>query len=48
MVGQAAAGARDRTLLDVVARSGPEVAEQLAWLRTRMRAAAPQTLLVAP
>ncbi|HEY1176391.1 MAG TPA: hypothetical protein VGF17_09555 [Phytomonospora sp.] len=48
MVGQAAAGARDRTLLDVVDRSGPEVAEQLAWLRTRMRAAAPQTLLVAP
>jgi hypothetical protein len=48
LVGQAAAGARDHALLDTVARCGPETTAQLAWLRTRMKAAAPQTLLVAP
>lgn len=47
LVGQAAAGARDRDLLDVVANCSPEITTQLAWLRMRMRAAAPQTLLVA-
>lgn len=47
MVGQAAHGARDRDLIDVVARCGREVTAQLAWLRMRMKAAAPQTLLVA-
>lgn len=48
LVGQAAAGARDRDLLDVVAWCRPEIAAQLSWLRMRMKAAAPQTLLVAP
>lgn len=48
MVGQAAHGARDRELIDVATRAESETTAQLAWLRTRMRAAAPQTLLVAP
>lgn len=48
LIGQAAHGARDRALIDLVARCQPEISAQLAWLRMRMRAAAPQTLLVAP
>ena len=48
VVGQAAAGARDRDLIDTVAACHPQTTAQLAWLRSRMRAAAPQTLLVAP
>jgi hypothetical protein len=48
LVGQAAAGSRDRVLLDAVATCSPEITAQLAWLRSRMKAAAPQTLLVAP
>lgn len=48
LVRQAAAGARDRALLDVAANCHPDITTQLAWLRMRMRAAAAQTLLVAP
>lgn len=48
LVGQAAAGARDQDLLRAVNRCAPQTTAQLAWLRTRMKAAAPQTLLVAP
>lgn len=48
LVGQAAAGARDRDLLRTADRSAAETTAQLAWLRTRMKATAPQTLLVAP
>lgn len=48
LVGQAGHGARDRELLDAVGRCAPQTTEQLAWLRMRMKAAAPQTLLVAP
>jgi hypothetical protein len=47
MVGQAAQGLRDDDLLDVVKRCEQETAIQLKWLRTRMKAAAPQALLVA-
>ncbi len=47
LVGQAAQGARDRELIDVVGRCERELSAQLAWLRMRMKAAAPQTLLVA-
>jgi hypothetical protein len=47
MVGQAAHGARDRDLIDVVTRYDRDMSAQLAWLRMRMKAAAPQTLLVA-
>lgn len=48
LVGQAAAGARDRDLLQVADRCGETTSAQLAWLRMRMKSAAPQTLLVAP
>lgn len=46
LVRQAGQGARDRDLLQVVDRCAPQTAAQLAWLRMRMMAAAPQTLLV--
>ncbi|XTZ14436.1 hypothetical protein ACQSSU_23520 [Micromonospora echinospora] len=47
VVGQAAYGARDEDLLAVVKRCEGETAIQLKWLRTRMKAAAPQALVVA-
>jgi hypothetical protein len=47
LVGQAAQGARDRELLAVVGRCEGETAIQLKWLRTRMKEAAPQALVVA-
>jgi hypothetical protein len=47
LVSQAGQGARDRELLHVVDRCAPQTTTQLAWLRMRMGAAAPQTLLVA-
>jgi hypothetical protein len=47
LVGQAAQGARDRELLAVVTRCEGETATQLKWLRTRMKEAAPQALVVA-
>jgi hypothetical protein len=47
VVGQAAQGARDKDLLEVVTASEGETALQLAWLRSRMKQAAPQALVVA-
>ncbi|AGZ45072.1 hypothetical protein [Actinoplanes friuliensis] len=47
VVGQAARGVRDRDLIEVVTSCDAETAIQLAWLRTRMKAAAPQALVVA-
>lgn len=47
VVGQAAFGARDDELLAVVRRCEGETAIQLKWLCTRMKAAAPQALVVA-
>ena len=47
LVRQAAQGARDRDLIQVTDRCAPQIAAQLDWLRMRMKAAAPQTLLVA-
>jgi hypothetical protein len=47
LVGQAAQGARDGELLAVVTRCEGETAIQLKWLRTRMKEAAPQALVVA-
>jgi hypothetical protein len=47
VVGQAAYGARDTDLLEVVSRCEKETAIQLKWLRTRMKQAAPQALVVA-
>jgi hypothetical protein len=47
LVGQAAQGARDHELLDVVTAFEGETAIQLEWLSTQMRQAAPQVLVVA-
>jgi hypothetical protein len=47
LVGQAAHGARDPDLLAVVERCEQETATQLQWLKTRMKQAAPQALVVA-
>lgn len=47
LVGQAAEGARDEDLLRVVQRSEGETSIQMKWLKTRMKQAAPQALVVA-
>jgi hypothetical protein len=47
MIGQAAQGVRDRKLLEVVDFCENETANQMKWIRTRMKEAAPQTLIVA-
>ena len=47
MLGQAAQGVRDRELLEVVQGCEGETEIQLKWLRTRMKQAAPQALVVA-
>jgi hypothetical protein len=47
LVGQAAQGLRDLELLEVVSGCEGETATQMKWLRTRMKQAAPQALVVA-
>jgi hypothetical protein len=47
LVGQAAQGVRDKALFETVTSCDGETATQLRWLRTRMKQAAPQALLVA-
>ena len=47
LVGQAAQGLRDTDLTTTVQEGAAETAVQLAWLRTRMKQAAPQALVVA-
>src|SRR5215213_10367047 len=47
LVGQAAQGARDEALFETVTSCDGETTTQLRWLRTRMKQAAPQALLVA-
>jgi hypothetical protein len=47
LVGQAAQGARDDELFEVVRRCEGETATQLSWLLTRMKQTAPQVLVVA-
>jgi hypothetical protein len=47
LVGQAAHGLRDEALLHVVTSNEKETAVQLKRLRTRMKEAAPQALVVA-
>jgi hypothetical protein len=47
VIGQAAQGARDTDLVEVVKACQAETATQLKWLRTRMKQAAPQALVVA-
>lgn len=46
LVGQAAKGARDDELTNVVDRCEGETAMQMMWLRSRMKIAAPQALVV--
>jgi hypothetical protein len=46
LVAQAAQGVRDLKLLETVEGCESETATQMAWLRTRMKQAAPQTLVV--
>jgi hypothetical protein len=48
VIAQGAQGLRDRELLDVATSSNAETSRQLSWLNTRMKAAAPQALIVAP
>jgi hypothetical protein len=47
VIAQGAQGLRDTELLEVATGSGAETARQLTWLTTRMKEAAPQTLIVA-
>jgi len=47
VVGQAARSLRDTELASLVAEREGETSIQLQWLRTRMKQAAPQTLVVA-
>ncbi len=48
VVGQAARGHRDTRLRDVVAACESDTTNQLAWLTTRVKATAPQALLIDP
>jgi hypothetical protein len=47
LVGQAAKGARDEELVRTVGECAQQTKAQLQWLTTRLKAAAPQALLVA-
>jgi hypothetical protein len=47
LVGQAAKGARDQELIQTVDQCAAETEAQQKWLKTRLKAAAPQALLVA-
>jgi hypothetical protein len=47
LIAQAAQGARDSDLLAILHQCEGETAGQLKWLKTRMKQAAPQTLVVA-
>jgi hypothetical protein len=46
LMGQAAYGARGRDLIALVSRCDEQTAAQLAWLGMRVKAPAPQALLV--
>jgi hypothetical protein len=48
LIAQAAQGARDKALFATVTACDGETEQQIRWLRTRMKQAAPQALLVAP
>lgn len=47
LVGQAAKGARDTEAIEIVGRCEGDTTTQVAWLKTRLKQAAPQALLVA-
>lgn len=46
VVSQGAQGLRDDELFELASWANAETSRQLAWLNTRMKAAAPQTLIV--
>ena len=48
VIAQGAQALRDRELLEIATTSNAETSRQLTWLNTRMKAAAPQALIVAP
>jgi hypothetical protein len=48
VIAQGAQGLRDRELLAVAERANSQTSRQLTWLNTRIKAAAPQALIVAP
>ena len=48
VVSQGAQGLRDHELLDIAQRASSSTSRQLSWLTTRMKAAAPQAMLMAP
>lgn len=48
MIGQAAEGLRDLEMDSAIDDCAERTSTQIKWLRTRMKQAAPQTLLVAP
>lgn len=45
---QAAQGLHDRDLLDIATSSNADTSRQLTWLNTRMKATAPQALIITP
>jgi hypothetical protein len=47
VVGQAAQGVRDAELMELVQAGASETGRQLKWIRSRMKEAAPQALVVA-
>jgi len=47
LVGQAAKGARDLELIEAIDQGAKQTEAQQKWLTTRLKAAAPQALLVA-
>ncbi len=48
VIAQGAQGLRDHELLEIAQSSQSDTDRQLGWLNTRMKAAAPQALIVAP
>lgn len=48
VLAQGAQGLRDEELLHLATSANSDTSRQLAWLNTRMKAAAPQALIVAP
>ncbi|WP_028642212.1 hypothetical protein [Nocardioides sp. URHA0020] len=48
VIAQGAQGLRDRELLSITEQANNQTSRQLTWLNTRMKAAAPQALIVAP
>lgn len=48
VIAQGAQGLRDKELLQIAETSNAQTSRQLSWLNTRMKAAAPQALIVTP